>query len=270
MYTPLLEPLVQLTGPNDYPFQLGARPVAAKSGKLSNISPPKLNLYHPYASPSRQSPSLLMSVERPSNKMAPPSITVDEPQQQPQQQMYLQPTKDIPFTNNSMESRLRQRRRSSIIHVTTTDNSTRIDIIDIIESPTRDDLKETTSFSAPNTKSNEQYNKKRETDKILKPESTQQKLKFTVVETDGSGVSYNKGTWSAEEHEAFLKGYELYGNDWKKVSAEFVPTRSKTQLASHAQKYFQRAAYLKQADADRRKELMNKSRSLFFLTSHLQ
>jgi SHAQKYF class myb-like DNA-binding protein len=96
------------------------------------------------------------------------------------------------------------------------------------------------------------------------------KYKFHMVNEKKSNHKHKRGTWTAEEHEGFLRGYELYGNDWKRISQELVPTRSKAQLASHAQKYFQRAAHLKQLDTREREEVINKSRSLFFLESHLE
>ncbi|VVB17239.1 unnamed protein product [Arabis nemorensis] len=54
----------------------------------------------------------------------------------------------------------------------------------------------------------------------------------------------NKGiAWSEVEHRKFLKGLKKYGKgDWKSISRNFVPTRTSTQVASHAQKYFLRQA----------------------------
>ncbi|CAF1935544.1 hypothetical protein HID58_068567 [Brassica napus] len=47
--------------------------------------------------------------------------------------------------------------------------------------------------------------------------------------------------WTAKEHGDFLKGLDEFGRgDWKSVSREYVKTRSAKQVASHAQKYFQR------------------------------
>lgn len=47
--------------------------------------------------------------------------------------------------------------------------------------------------------------------------------------------------WSEEEHRAFLAGLEKLGKgDWRGISSNFVVTRTPTQVASHAQKYFLR------------------------------
>ncbi|XP_039040335.1 transcription factor SRM1-like isoform X2 [Hibiscus syriacus] len=49
-----------------------------------------------------------------------------------------------------------------------------------------------------------------------------------------------KGTaWTEEEHRLFLLGLEKYGKgDWRSISRNYVVSRTPTQVASHAQKYF--------------------------------
>ncbi|QCD82667.1 hypothetical protein DEO72_LG2g3007 [Vigna unguiculata] len=47
--------------------------------------------------------------------------------------------------------------------------------------------------------------------------------------------------WTEEEHRQFLLGLQNVGKgDWRGISRNFVKTRTPTQIASHAQKYFLR------------------------------
>ena len=51
-------------------------------------------------------------------------------------------------------------------------------------------------------------------------------------------VSSRTGPWTNEEHEAFMEGCRVYGNRWKQISLEYVPTRDAKQIGSHALNYF--------------------------------
>lgn len=57
--------------------------------------------------------------------------------------------------------------------------------------------------------------------------------------------------WTEEEHRMFLLGLDKYGKgDWRSISRNFVISRTPTQVASHAQKYFIR---LSSMNKDRRR-----------------
>ncbi|KAL9674962.1 hypothetical protein QQ045_003161 [Rhodiola kirilowii] len=58
----------------------------------------------------------------------------------------------------------------------------------------------------------------------------------------GHPRSRKKGvSWTEDEHRKFLAGLEKLGKgDWRGISKHFVPSRTPTQVASHAQKYFLR------------------------------
>lgn len=62
----------------------------------------------------------------------------------------------------------------------------------------------------------------------------------------GRSQERKKGVpWTEEEHRTFLIGLEKLGKgDWRGISRNFVTTRTPTQVASHAQKYFLRQASL--------------------------
>ncbi|PHU00882.1 Transcription factor MYB1R1 [Capsicum chinense] len=63
-------------------------------------------------------------------------------------------------------------------------------------------------------------------------------------------IERKKGVpWTEEEHRLFLIGLQKLGKgDWRGISRNFVTSRTPTQVASHAQKYF-----IRQSSATRRK-----------------
>ncbi|KAG8092568.1 hypothetical protein GUJ93_ZPchr0012g20021 [Zizania palustris] len=66
--------------------------------------------------------------------------------------------------------------------------------------------------------------------------SRQQKRRRRKVQERKKGIP-----WTEEEHRRFLDGLKQMGKgDWRGISKNFVITRTATQVASHAQKYFLR------------------------------
>ncbi|KAK1433780.1 hypothetical protein QVD17_10697 [Tagetes erecta] len=64
--------------------------------------------------------------------------------------------------------------------------------------------------------------------------------------SSNSGRERKRGVpWTEDEHKLFLLGLQKVGKgDWRGISRNFVKTRTPTQVASHAQKYFLRRSNL--------------------------
>jgi len=47
---------------------------------------------------------------------------------------------------------------------------------------------------------------------------------------------YMTGTWTSEEHIRFVQAVRTFGKNWKMIT-EFIGTRSRAQVGSHAQDF---------------------------------
>ncbi|KAK4708335.1 hypothetical protein R3W88_029260 [Solanum pinnatisectum] len=92
-----------------------------------------------------------------------------------------------------------------------------------------------------------------------------------ISEKDFMGRKIKKGNrWTEDEQRAFLKGLDFHGKgNWTNIAKDFVPSRTSTQVASHAQKYF-----LRLLDANSNERKKRKKSSVFDLhiekTEHLE
>ncbi|KAL6993337.1 hypothetical protein U1Q18_011453 [Sarracenia purpurea var. burkii] len=92
-------------------------------------------------------------------------------------------------------------------------------------------------FPTPNYVTPEEENEgDSETKPNEKPSSKQAR------KTCNGGHQRKRGVpWTEEEHQLFLMGLNKYGKgDWRSISRYYVVTKTPTQVASHAQKFFRR------------------------------
>ena len=65
----------------------------------------------------------------------------------------------------------------------------------------------------------------------------------TIPKNDKNTIPKNigikKGRWTDEEHDKFLEGIILYGEDWKKIKT-LVKSRNGPQIKSHSKKFYQK------------------------------
>ena len=73
-------------------------------------------------------------------------------------------------------------------------------------------------------------------------------------------TNIHRGRWTKQEHAEFLKGLAFHGQDWKEL-AKWVPTRTRTQIWTHAQKHWIRL------DKDMRAEMVQKAINALFSMS---
>ena len=93
-------------------------------------------------------------------------------------------------------------------------------------------------------------------DDIPPPPATQLGSRVAKLKAPGARTldqERRKGIpWTEEEHRLFLCGLEKFGKgDWRSISRTFVTSRTPTQVASHAQKYFIRLNSLSKKGARR-------------------
>ncbi|KAM7491951.1 hypothetical protein LguiA_034872 [Lonicera macranthoides] len=71
--------------------------------------------------------------------------------------------------------------------------------------------------------------------------------------------------WTEDEHRRFLMGLQKHGKgDWRNISRNFVITKTPTQVASHAQKYYAR---LKSEGKEKRRPSIHDIRTVHLTTS---
>lgn len=138
---------------------------------------------------------------------------------------------------------------------TCTDNGVKIFGVRLHENP---DMKK--SLSAGNLVQYESSSGGGVVDQMETGSGKEEDLSDGGTQTPVSARERKKGVpWTEEEHRLFLIGLNKLGKgDWRGISRNFVLTRTPTQVASHAQKYF-----IRQSNLNKRK----RRSSLFDISS---
>jgi SHAQKYF class myb-like DNA-binding protein len=92
---------------------------------------------------------------------------------------------------------------------------------------------------------------------VSPPAPPAKKSKAAPAAKSGGDQERRKGVpWTEEEHRLFLLGLAKFGKgDWRSISRNFVVSRTPTQVASHAQKYFIRLNSMNKKDNKRRSSI---------------
>uniref|UniRef100_A0A6I9S063 Uncharacterized protein LOC105055347 n=3 Tax=Elaeis guineensis var. tenera TaxID=51953 RepID=A0A6I9S063_ELAGV len=99
---------------------------------------------------------------------------------------------------------------------------------------------------------------KPETKKLPSPMAAAEASVETIAPTSTKGMP-----WTEEEHRLFLIGMDVHGRgDWRNIAKNFVTTRTPTQVASHAQKFFKRQLQFKKRNRPSIHDIRNINSSL--------
>ncbi|KAK6787703.1 hypothetical protein RDI58_016228 [Solanum bulbocastanum] len=106
-------------------------------------------------------------------------------------------------------------------------------------------LNDLSQYEQPNANNNNNGGDNNESSKVAQDEGYAS-ADDAVQHQSNSGRERKRGVpWTEEEHKLFLLGLQKVGKgDWRGISRNFVKTRTPTQVASHAQKYFLRRSNL--------------------------
>ncbi|KAG5602364.1 hypothetical protein H5410_033734 [Solanum commersonii] len=125
-------------------------------------------------------------------------------------------------------------------------------------------LNDLSQYEHPNANNNNNGGDNNESSKVAQDEGYAS-ADDAVQHQSNSGRERKRGVpWTEEEHKLFLLGLQKVGKgDWRGISRNFVKTRTPTQVASHAQKYFLRRSNLNRRR--RRSSLFDITTDSFFV-----